>query len=90
MEIKRKAYQKLAEWKNRKDHKPLIVEGLRQVGKSYIVDKFARENYSNVITFDFRHKKELTTIFSGDLDVDTIIRKAKLFLSDKNFDIENY
>lgn len=89
MEIKRKAYQKLAEWKNRKDHKPLIVEGLRQVGKSYIVDKFAKENYSNVITFDFRHRKELTTIFSGDLDVDTIIRKAKLFLSDKNFDIEN-
>ena len=89
MEIKRKAYQKLAEWKSRKDHKPLIVEGLRQVGKSYIVDKFARENYSNVITFDFRHKKELTTIFSGDLDVDTIIRKARLFLSDKNFDIEN-
>ena len=89
MEIRRKAYQKLVEWKKRKDHKPLIVEGLRQVGKSYIVDKFAKENYDNVITFDFRHRKELTTVFSGDLDVDTIIRKAKLFFSDKNFDIEN-
>ena len=89
MDIRRKAYVKLSEWKNRKGHKPLIVEGLRQVGKSYIVEKFARENYSNVITLDFRHRKELTTIFSGDLDVDTIIRKAKLFLLDKNFDAEN-
>ena len=51
MEIKRKAYSKLVEWKNRKDHKPLIVEGLRQVGKSYIVNKFAQENYKNVITY---------------------------------------
>ncbi len=89
MKMKRKAYQKLIEWKNRKDHKPLIVEGLRQVGKSYIVDKFAKENYENVITFDFRHRKELVTIFSGDLDVDTIIRKAKLYFLDKNFDLEN-
>lgn len=89
MEIKRKAYLKLEQWKCRKDHKPLIVEGLRQVGKSYIVAKFAKENYSNVIIFDFRHRKELATIFSGDLDVNTIIRKAKLFFSDQNFDIED-
>ena len=86
MEIKRKAYEKLTSWKNRIDHKPLIVEGLRQVGKSYIVNKFANENYNNVITFDFRHRKELANIFSGDLDVDTIIRKAKLFFPDEDFD----
>ena len=89
MEIKRKAYNKLLEWKNKIGHKPLIVEGLRQVGKSYIVEKFANENYDNVITFDFRHRKELLSIFSGDLDVDTIIRKAKLFFLDKNFEIQN-
>ena len=55
MEIKRKAYSSLLEWKNRKNHKPLIVEGLRQVGKSYIVSKFAHENYKNVIVYDFRY-----------------------------------
>ena len=89
MEIRRKAYKKLEEWKCRKDHKPLIVEGLRQVGKSYIVDKFARENYNNVITFDFRHRKELIAIFSGNLDVDTIIRKASLIFPDKDFGIDH-
>ena len=89
MEIKRKAYTKLVEWKQRKDHKPLIVQGLRQVGKSYIVNKFALENYKNIITYDFRYRKELNTIFSGDLDVDTIIRKSKLFFVDKSFDLNN-
>lgn len=89
MDIKRKAYSKLMEWKERQNHKPLIVEGLRQVGKSYIVDKFAKENYSNVITFDFRHRKELAKIFDGDLDVDTIIKKARIYFLDKNFDLED-
>ena len=89
MELKRKTYDKLLEWKNKKGHKPLIVEGLRQVGKSYIVEKFANDNYDNVITLDFRHRKELISIFSGDLDVDTIIRKAKLFFLDKNFNVQN-
>ncbi|MCR5458122.1 MAG: ATP-binding protein [Clostridiales bacterium] len=89
MELKRKAYDSLIEWKKRKNHKPLIVEGLRQVGKSYIVDKFARENYKNVITFDFRYNKKLREIFSGDLDVDTIVRKASLFFIDKNFGLDD-
>lgn len=89
MDIKRKAYSKLIEWKNTQNHKPLIVKGLRQVGKSYIVNKFANENYNNVIIYDFRHRKELLSIFDGDLDVDTIIRKSRLFFTDKNFDIEN-
>ena len=85
MEIRRKAYAKLAEWKNRKNHRPLIVEGLRQVGKSYLVSKFASENYRNVITYDFRYQKELRGIFSGNLDVDTIVRKSKLFFPEKDF-----
>ena len=88
MEIKRKAYDYLLKWKERKNHKPIIVEGLRQVGKSYIVNKFAKENYKNVVTFDFRYNKELANIFKGDLDVDTIIRKAQLYFLDKSFDIE--
>ena len=89
MELKRKIYGKLLEWKNKKDHKPLIVNGLRQVGKSYIVNKFANENYENVICYDFRHNKELISIFSSNLDVNSIIRKSKLFFPDKNFDIED-
>ena len=89
MYLKRKAYEKLLEWKNRKNHKPVIVEGLRQVGKSYIVDKFVRDNYYNYIVYDFRHRKDLLKIFSGNLDVDTIIKNSKLYFSDKKFEEYN-
>ena len=85
MELKRKIYDELRRWKERAGHKPLIVEGLRQVGKSYIVQKFAKENYDQTITFDFRHQAELKSIFNGNLDVDTIIRKARLFFPDQLF-----
>lgn len=49
MEIKRKIDGFLADWKARTDHKPLIVKGARQVGKTFSVMKFARNHYTNVI-----------------------------------------
>ena len=85
MDFKRKAYDQLMDWKKRKGHKPLIVEGLRQVGKSYIVAKFAEENYENSILLDFRHRKELRLCFKGNLDVDQIISLLRPYLPDKNF-----
>ena len=80
MSLKRKAYEKLLEWKKTPGHKPLIVEGLRQVGKSYLVLQFARENYEDVIVFDFRYDPKTRDFFQGDLVVDEILRKAYPFL----------
>ena len=54
MNFKRKIYAQMLEWKNKKERKALVIEGLRQVGKSYIVNKFALENYENIYSFDFR------------------------------------
>ena len=79
MDLRRKAYQVLLDWKNKKNHKPLIVEGQRQVGKSYIVSKFAKENYDNVIVYDFRHNQDLKKVFNGNLDVDSIILNSSLY-----------
>ncbi len=84
-EFKRKIYNQLIEWNNDKNSVPLIVDGLRQVGKSYIVNKFAYDNYKNVIIYDFRHKKELRTIFDGNIDVDSIIRKSSPYFPNDNF-----
>ena len=47
--LKRDAYYKLLEWKKSHTNKVLLVEGARQVGKTYLVKKFANENYKNVI-----------------------------------------
>ncbi len=85
MDFKRKAYGQLVEWKEKSGHKPLIVEGLRQVGKSYIVAKFAEENYENSIILDFRHRKELRLCFKGNLDVDQIIAMLEPYVPEKKF-----
>ena len=84
-DFKRKIYNELIKWNNDQDKVPLIIDGLRQVGKSYIVNKFAHEFYANVITYDFRHKKELRNIFEGNLDVDTIIEKSSPYFPHDNF-----
>ena len=47
--MKRKITQHLIDWKNRPDHKPLILQGARQVGKTYILEEFGREYYKNYI-----------------------------------------
>ena len=47
--MRRKITQQLIDWKNRPDHKPLILQGARQVGKTYILDQFGREHYKNYI-----------------------------------------
>lgn len=78
MDLRRKAYENLLQWKAR-PHKPLIVKGLRQVGKSYLVDKFTREHYEKVALFDFRHNDEIRSVFNGNLDVDTIIKNATVY-----------
>lgn len=85
MQFKRKIEKKLIEWNNNPNKVPLIVDGLRQIGKSYIVNKFANEQYENVIIYDFRHNKALRKIFEGNLDVDSIIRNSLPFFPDKEF-----
>lgn len=72
-------------WKSDPNHLPLVVDGLRQVGKSYIVNEFANDNYENVITFDFRYRKDLRAIFDKNLDVDSIILNSSPYFPEKSF-----
>ena len=71
--LKRKIYDELIKWKNNPSKKPLIIKGLRQVGKTYIVKEFAKDNYENVIYLDFRQNKELRSLFDGSFIVNDII-----------------
>ena len=54
--LQRKAYEHLVKWKNTPDKKALLITGARQIGKTYIIRKFAEENYSNFIEINFNHK----------------------------------
>lgn len=76
--LERKITKDLLEWKNNPDKMCLVVKGARQVGKTYIIDKFARENYDFYTYINFDENENYKTIFDGNLDVDTLIKQMSL------------
>ena len=76
--IERKIYSKLIEWKNNPNKMSLIIKGARQVGKTFIIDKFARENYENYVYINFIENPKYKAIFDGDLDIENIIKQMTL------------
>lgn len=76
--LKRKIYQSLLDWKKQKEKMCLVVKGARQVGKTFIIDKFAKENYENYIYMNFDENPRYKAIFDGDLDVDNLIKQISL------------
>ncbi len=73
--MKRKIYDRLVEWKQTSHSSAaLLIDGARRVGKSYIAEKFAKENYETYILIDFnRVGKEVTDLFENYLDdLDTL------------------
>ena len=71
--LKRKIEAKLIEWKNTSDHKPLIIKGCRQCGKTFSVLEFARKNYKNVVYLNFFENPDYASVFSGSLEIDNIV-----------------
>lgn len=76
--LKRKIYQSLIEWKKQTEKMCLVVKGARQVGKTFIIDKFARENYENYVYMNFDENPGYKVIFDGDLDVNNLIKQISL------------
>ncbi len=73
--MKRDKYiQKLREWRNSPRRKPLILEGARQVGKTWLMREFAQKEFPNVVFLRFDKDSLLNDIFSRDFDVERIIR----------------
>lgn len=76
--LERKIYNSLIEWKKNPDKMCLVVKGARQVGKTYIIEKFARENYKNYIYMNFDENPGYKAIFDGDLNVENLIKQISL------------
>ncbi len=70
--LKRDIWNDLCEWKKR-EHHPLVIKGLRQTGKTFIVREFGKTQYDNVVYIDLRANKSIHTAFSGDFDVDAMV-----------------
>lgn len=70
--LKRNIWQELVEWKNRKHH-PLVIRGLRQIGKTFIAKEFGKQFYENVVYLDLRANTAVHKAFDGDFDVNQMI-----------------
>ena len=71
--LKRKVEQDLLMWKEKENKNCLLVGGARQVGKTYIIDNFARENYENYVLINFDENEGYKSIFEDSLEVDVLI-----------------
>ena len=72
--MKREIYSKLLEWKSRRDHKPLVLDGARQVGKTYILKEFGGREYTNYSYVNLDKDAVAKSIFEPDHDISRIIR----------------
>ena len=80
--LKRKIETKLLEWKQTPGHKPLILKGCRQCGKTFSVLRFAREEYKHVVYLNFFENPEYAFVFAGSLSVDYIVMMLSALMGD--------
>jgi predicted AAA+ superfamily ATPase len=71
--MKRLALENLKKWKNRFGHKPLIIQGARQVGKTWLMKEFGRSMYKSVAYIWFENNERMAGLFSGDMDTDRLL-----------------
>lgn len=79
----RKALQKMAEWKTSLRRKPLVLKGARQVGKTWLMKEFGKQNYEKTFYFSFDKEEELKNIFTTNKDPHRIIELLGIIKNDR-------
>lgn len=77
------AIEKLYQWKESKRRKPLIIEGARQVGKTWLMKEFGEKAYQDTIYINFDSNSRMSELFSEDLNVDRLIMGIELYAGKK-------
>ena len=78
MELRRHIDKWLQGWKELPEHKPALIRGVRQSGKTHSIRLFAENNYQVVIYLNFWDRPDLIDVFDGELDIDTILRELSV------------
>lgn len=68
----------LKTWKTKKDRKPMIIRGVRQCGKTYIIKEFGNTCFEDMAYFNFEESDTLKTVFDGDFDIPRILFELSL------------
>ncbi len=79
----RSTIEKLYKWKTSKYRKPLIIEGARQVGKTWLMKEFGKQAYENTIYINFDSNSKMADLFATDLDTERLILGIELYSGKK-------
>ena len=79
----RTAIEKLFKWKESKNRKPLVIEGARQVGKTWLMNEFGKQAYKDVFYINFDSNSIMKDLFSIDLNIERIIMGLELYVGRK-------
>ena len=83
--LKRKIEDRLLEWKQTPNHKPLVIKGIRQCGKTFIVRHFAEKHYESVVYVNFALEPEKIGAFVGSKEVDSILMGLSAVMPEAEF-----
>ena len=81
--LKRKISEQLSNWADHKDKKCLVVQGARQVGKTFAIERFAEGRYEEVVEINFKQMPSTKEIFSGDLTVENMVMAMRFRFPEK-------
>jgi len=76
--MRRYALEKLIEWKNKKNRKPLILKGARQVGKTWLMKEFGKQCFKYTAYINFDNNKRMEDVFSTDYDIERILMSINI------------
>lgn len=81
--MKRKIYEKLLNWKERGCEKPLMIIGSRQIGKTYIIEKFCRNEFENFVEINLKEDSRIGEIFKEKIDFKEKVEKMQIMVTGK-------
>ena len=84
----RMAMENLLAWKQSRRRKPLIIEGARQVGKTWLMKEFGRQAYADTVYINFDSNARMAELFASDLDTKRLVLGLELYAGRK-IDPEN-
>lgn len=79
----RYALQQLAAWKQKKDKKPLLIRGARQVGKTWLMKTFGEQSYPHTVYINFDNNQQMRSLFNQDMNIERIIMGLELYAGKK-------
>ena len=79
----RMAMENLLAWKQSRRRKPLIIEGARQVGKTWLMKEFGRQAYADTVYINFDSNARMAELFASDLDTKRLVLGLELYAGRK-------